>query len=95
MIPRTIPNTAPAQRVGTAIQSSKLSIQVLSAAGVFVRLGKSRDELDNPLPFSGPSGYQFDSTAGVVELQWIGEVWLEGNPTNAAVPVVTVDVTPL
>jgi hypothetical protein len=90
----TIPNVAPAARVATAIESSKLHVQVLSAAGVFVRIAKSRDELDNPLPFSGPIGYTFDSTAGIIELQWQGEVWMEGLASNASNPLVTVDVTP-
>jgi hypothetical protein len=94
-IPITIPNTPPAARVGTALQSSKLAIQVFSPAGVMVRLGKSRDELDNPLPFGRPAGYQFDSTSGIIELQWQGEVWLEGLPTNASLPIVSVEVTSL
>ena len=93
--PITIPNTSPAARVGTALQSSKLAIQVLSAAGVFVRLAKSRDELSDALPFNGFAGYLFDSTVGVVELQWIGEVWLQGVPTNGSLPIVTVEVTPI
>lgn len=94
-LPITIPNVAPAARVGTALQSSKLDVQVLSAAGVFVRIGHSRDELDNPLPFAGATGFQLDSTSGLVELQWLGEVWMEGLPSNASQPVVTVAVTPI
>ena len=93
-LPFTIPNVAPAARVGTALVPSKLGVQVLSAAGVFVRIGKSREELDNPLPFGGAQGYQLDSTAGYVELQWEGEVWMEGLPSNASNPSVVVSVTP-
>jgi hypothetical protein len=93
-IPITVPNKAPAVRVGTALTASKLDIQVLSPAGVFVRVGHSRDELDNPLPFSGPAGLQLDSTVGILEVQWQGEIWMEGLPANASTPVVTVNVTP-
>jgi hypothetical protein len=94
-LPITIPNVAPAARVGTALQSSKLDVQVLSPAGVFVRIGHSRDELDNPLPFAGEAGFSLDSTSGLVEIQWLGEVWMEGLASNASQPLVTVNVTPL
>jgi hypothetical protein len=94
-LPITVPNVAPAARVGTAIVASKLDVQVLSAAGVFVRIGHSRDELDNPLPFGGATGFSIDSTSGLVELQWLGEVWMEGLASNAAQPVVAVTVTPI
>lgn len=93
-LPISIPNVAPAQRVGTALTPSKLDVQVLSPAGVFVRVGHSRDELDNPLPLLGAAGLTIDSTAGIVEVQWLGEVWMEGVATNASQPIVAVNVTP-
>jgi hypothetical protein len=88
----TISNSAP-QRCGTAAKGSKLDVQVLSVAGVFIRIGKSRDELNTPLPFSGQQGISFDSTAGLIELQWEGEVWICGVAANAVQPVVDVKVT--
>jgi hypothetical protein len=93
-LPISIPNTAPAVKVGTAWVQSKLDIQVLSAAGVFVRIGHSRDELDSPGPFTGPQGFQIDSTSKLVEIQWLGEIWMEGLPANASQPLVVIGVTP-
>jgi hypothetical protein len=88
----TIPNDAP-QKVGSAAVSSKLDVQVLSAAGVFIRIAKSRDELLNPLPFGGNQGITFDATAGLVELQWQGDIWICGVIGNASQPLVDVRVT--
>jgi hypothetical protein len=89
----TISNTSP-QRCGTALVPSKLDVQVLSAAGIFVRIGGSRDELATPLPFGGNQGTTFDSSAGLVERQWLGEVWIVGLASNASQPVIEVSVIP-
>lgn len=90
---RSIPNTGPAQKCGVAYTPSKLAVQVLSPTGVFVRVGKSQDELATPLPFQGNQGITFDATAGVVELQWVGEVWIAGVPTNASQPFIDMRLT--
>jgi hypothetical protein len=94
MAVRTIPNSGPGQRVATALTPSKLSVQVLSAAGVFVRIANRKEDLEVPLPFQGNQGMTFDATAGVVELQWFGEVWMLGVSTNASQPTVDVRMTP-
>jgi hypothetical protein len=91
---RSIPNTGPAQKCGTAYTPSKLDVQVLSPAGVFIRIAKTQDELATPLPFQGNQGLTFDSTAGVVELQWLGEVWIAGVAANASQPFIDVRMTP-
>jgi hypothetical protein len=91
---RSIPNTGPAQKCGTAYTPSKLAVQVLSPTGVFIRIGRSQDELATPLPFQGNQGITFDATAGVVELQWTGEVWIAGVAANASQPFVDVRLTP-
>ncbi len=89
----TVPNAAP-QKVGTAFSPGKLDVQVLSAAGVYIRIARSRDELLTPLPFAGNQGNTFDSTAGLVEFQWFGEVWVCGVSGNASQPVIDLRMTP-
>jgi hypothetical protein len=88
----SIPNLIP-QKCGNSSGPSKLDVQVLSATGNFIRIGSSRDELLTPLPFAGGQGITFDATAGVVELQWLGDVWVCGLSTNAVQPVIDLRMT--
>lgn len=88
-----IANSSPAQKIGTVPPGGKLHLQVLTAS-VTVRIAADRDSLDTPYPLSGAQGFPFDSTYGIVELQWLGEVWAEGIAANGAVqPVIEFSIS--
>lgn len=89
---RTIPNTAPAQKVGNVKPGARIHLQVLNGAGLIIcRFGKDQNTLDVPTPFGGAQGYQLTSDDGIVELVWeSAEIWAEGIPANSALPVIEV-----
>lgn len=89
---RTIPNTAPAQKVGNVRPGTRIHIQVLNGAGaVACRFASRQDLLDNPTPFGGAQGFLLTSANGVVELIWQeAEIWAEGLAANASQPVIEI-----
>lgn len=76
-------NNPPAVKIGYLPFSGKIHVQVITA-GVVLRLGHSREDLDTPAPVGTPAGLQFNSNQNLVELDWIGEVWAVGLSTNAS-----------
>jgi hypothetical protein len=84
---RTIPNSAPAIKIGNVAQGSRMHVQVLNGAGaISCRFANRQEVLDNPLPFGGNQGFVLTSDDGLVELIWEGDVWAEGLPANASQP---------
>lgn len=90
---RSIPNTAPATKLGNVKPGTKIHLQVLNGAGNnTVRIAERPDLLDNPEPFGGSSGMAFTSNNGVVEIVWQwAEVWAAGLAANTSIPVVYFD----
>lgn len=97
---RAVPN--PPNRaiwVGRIVPRRKVHITVLfpapPAVGI-ISLAKDRDTLESPPPFGAagaqPAGIPVTNATGTAEIEWLGDLWAIGDPTNPAVPRVEFDL---
>jgi hypothetical protein len=94
------PNSAPALKVATLNVTQKLHLRLLNSVstdnsnlGTIVRFGKSRDVLDLPVAPSMPqNGHRLLQSDGMIEMQWDGDVYLEGTTGNTVLPQVALEI---
>lgn len=88
-----IPNTQPSLKVGYVRGKGHIRFKVLTAS-VTVRVGASREFLDQGVPFVGaPNGEQYTSLDGSVSLPWEGDIFMGGVVGNGSIPLVQLTIT--
>ena len=91
-----VPNAGVAIKLATLQRGQKLHIRLLNnvaadngALGTFVRFASDRATLEIDKQFVGQSGYSLFQADGLIEIQWIGEVYCFGSNGNSVVPIIS------
>lgn len=74
----------------------KLHLCVLSPANALVAIAHDRKTLESPPPAvliaQGVGGLPIPISSGIVEIEWVGELWMLGPAANTAATFVEIDV---
>jgi hypothetical protein len=92
----SIPNAGVPIKLATLQRGQKLHIRLLNnvagdngALGTMVRFASERSTLEITKQFVGQSGYSLFQADGLIEIQWVGEVYCSGSTGNSIVPIIS------
>jgi hypothetical protein len=88
-----VPNVDPPLKVATVKRGQKLHMRLFNNVatdngnlGTIVRYSRERTDLMDPTPFLPQAGHRLLQADGMIELNWEGDVWVEGTTGNTVQP---------